>query len=227
MGTTDDQARGRRGRATELLAYLALHPGASANEIDEALWPGQRITKVARNSVMSRARSWLGTDSDGEPHLALVGEHGDYRLHGVSSDWSDFLDLARAGLSAEVDELGVLNALEQAMSLVRARPFLGIDPATYLWAEADTQEMISTVVDVAHVLSLTHLSQGNFFAAQSRDAPVGAVQLESGLLGRDAPPPRRQEAADFRPVVHGFETTCPMGGQEETDITCRLVAQGT
>ena len=29
-----------------------------------------------------------------EPHLALVGEHGDYRLHGVSSDWSDFLDLA-------------------------------------------------------------------------------------------------------------------------------------
>ena len=186
VGTTDDVARGRRGRATELLAYLALHPGASANEIDEALWPGQRVTKDARNSVMSRARSWLGTDSDGEPHLALVGENGDYRLHGVSSDWSDFLDLARAGLSAEVDELGVLNALEQAMSLVRARPFLGIDPATYLWAEADTQEMISTIVDVAHVLSLTHLSQGNFFAAQEAATRGLLVDPVSELLHCDA-----------------------------------------
>ena len=166
----------RRARAMEFVAYLALHPGASAHEIDEAIWPGRRVAKEMRNSFVSRVRNWLGTDSDGQPFLPLVGDHRDYRLsQAVGCDWHDFLLLAREGLASGP---GGTDLLERALSLVRGRPFLGVDPTTYIWAEADTQEMVSAVVDVAHVLSALQLGHGDSRAAQ--DAAARGLLAEPG-----------------------------------------------
>jgi two-component SAPR family response regulator len=174
----------RRARATEFVAYLALHPGASANEIDEAIWPGRRVAKEMRNSFVSRVRHWLGNDSDGRLFLPLVGDHGDYRLSSeFDCDWHDFLRLAREGLARGPNGADLL---EQALTLVRGRPFLGIDPTTYSWAEADAQEMISAIVDVANVLSTTRLEQGDTRAAQDAAARGLLAEPGSELLHCDA-----------------------------------------
>lgn len=180
----DEAAPNRRRRATELIAYLALHPGASAHEIDEALWPGKRIEKTTRNPFISRARQWLGRSSEGEPYLPLVVDGGSYRLRpDVSCDWHDFVRFSQLGLASGTDGAVMLAA---ALELVRGRPFLGVDPATYTWAEADVQEMISAVVDVSHVLSVTRCDAGDYRGAQEAAARGLLAEPCSEILYRDA-----------------------------------------
>lgn len=183
-GAHDDAVPNRRRRLTELVAYLALHPGASYHEIDEALWPGQRVVSDTRNALVSRARRWLGHTPTGDPYLPTVAAEGDYRLHpAVGCDWHDFNAHARQGL--KVGEDGA-PALASALGLVRGRPFLGVDPRDYAWAEADTQQMITSIVDVAHVLASIRLEMGDHRRAQN--AAVRGLLAEpcSELLYRDA-----------------------------------------
>ncbi|WP_199920901.1 hypothetical protein [Streptomyces sp. NRRL S-237] len=68
--------------AVELVSYLALNPGADHHAIDDALWPGRLVNKQMRNAVISRTRSWLGKDADGEAYFPRVQDTGDsrYRL---------------------------------------------------------------------------------------------------------------------------------------------------
>ncbi|MER6075965.1 LysM peptidoglycan-binding domain-containing protein [Streptomyces sp. NPDC001817] len=144
----------RKSVASELLAFLALNPGSDHHAVDAALWPASRVNKEMRNAVISRTRSWLGTDADGNQHLPRVQNTPDkrYRLgpH-VTCDWVTFQQYARHGL-AEATENGDL-ALRRALALVRGRPFAGMDPQRYAWAEPTIQEMISAITDVASELS--------------------------------------------------------------------------
>lgn len=180
----DEAAPHRRRRATELIAYLALHGGASPHQIDEAMWPGKRVEKATRSPFVSRARQWLGRTPEGEPYLPQVADGGSYGLRpDVSCDWHDFVRFAQLGLALGPDGAG---ALEAALALVRGRPFLGVDPATYTWAEADIQEMISAIVDVAHVLSATRCEAGDFRGAQEAVAKGLLAEPCSELLYRDA-----------------------------------------
>jgi nucleoid-associated protein YgaU/DNA-binding SARP family transcriptional activator len=180
----DAAAPHRRRRVSELVAYLALHPGATGREIDEALWPGKRVEKSTRNPFVSRARQWLGRGPDGEPYLPLVADGGEYRLRPeVSCDWHDFVRFSQLGLDS--GRPGA-SALAAALDLVRGRPFLGVDPATYTWAEVDVQEMISAIVDVAHVLAELRLEAGDFRGAQSAVARGLLAEPCSEVLYRDA-----------------------------------------
>jgi DNA-binding SARP family transcriptional activator len=157
QNTRPGHAHQRKSRAAELVVYLTLHPGASAHEIDEAMWPGRRVTHETRNTFVSRTRSWLGTAPDSTPHLPLVAEAGDYRVGpSVTCDWHDFLRLAHEGLTAGPEGA---ETLELALQLVKGRPFLGIDPTGYIWAESDAQEMVSSIVDIAHELCVIRLDQ--------------------------------------------------------------------
>jgi DNA-binding SARP family transcriptional activator len=184
VGAHDDVVPHRRPRGTELVAYLALHPGASHHEVDEVLWPGQRVSKETRNPFVSQVRTWLGTRPDKQPYLPYVADEGDYRLHpDVGCDWHDFCRLARHGLSRGADGA---DDLATALALVRGRPFLGVDPDTYTWAEPDTQEMVSAIVDVAHALSTIRLDQGDYRAAQDAAAQGLLTEPCSELLYRDA-----------------------------------------
>lgn len=176
-------ATARRGRSLELLAYLALHPGASASELDDALWPGQRVTYDMRNSLISRTRTWLGTDRDGRPYLDHSNNSGrGYRLHpAVRTDWHDLLRLARQGLTEDDGD-----QLDAALRLVRGRPFLGVDPASYAWAEADAQTMISTIVDIAHDTATRLMDAGRQTAARSALATGLTVEPASEALSYQA-----------------------------------------
>ena len=127
-----------------------------------------------RNSLVTRTRTWLGTDIDGGLHLPLVtGTNGYGLADSFASDWDDFLALARSGI--ENDDV---TALQDSLRLVRGRPFLGVDPASYVWAEAVTQEMISSIVDVAYELAARLLEDG--------DAPGAQDAAARGLLADPA-----------------------------------------
>ncbi|GEN78988.1 LysM peptidoglycan-binding domain-containing protein [Actinotalea fermentans] len=140
-------------RSTELLVYLALRGRATGPELDEALWYGERIDSQTRNSLVYRTRQRVGADV-----LPVVGADGIYRLGGAATtDWSDFQRHARRGLAAGLDGI---DDLRSAMNLVRDRPLLGVRDADYTWAEHDVQHMISTIADVAHVLSRLLLESG-------------------------------------------------------------------
>lgn len=184
VGVADDGAPGRKRRATELVAYLALHPGATHYQLDEALWPGYRVSRNTRNPVISRARQWLGTNSAGEPYLGLAAEGGHYTLSPeVSCDWREFSALAERGLAAGADGSTDLVA---ALELVRGRPFLGVNPAAYGWAESVTQDMISAVVDIAHALADLALDQGDYRCARWAAARGISVEPVAEELYRDA-----------------------------------------
>jgi DNA-binding SARP family transcriptional activator len=183
-GAGDDVQPGRRRRASELITYLALRPGASQHQLDEALWPGQRVSRGTRNPLVSRARQWLGSAPDGEPYVAMIGDGQEYRLHPeVTCDWDDFRALATRGLAAGSNGL---SDLEAALRLVRGRPFLGVNPAAYGWAEADTQDMISAVVDVARTLAEHALAAGEYRRARWAAARGIAVEPCAEPLYRDA-----------------------------------------
>ncbi|MFJ2008023.1 LysM peptidoglycan-binding domain-containing protein [Streptomyces chartreusis] len=165
----------RKSVATELLAFLALHPGSDHHAVDAALWPSSRVAKEMRNAVISRARSWLGTDADGNQHLPRVQNTPDkrYRLGpNVTCDWLTFQHYARQGLNDHSED-GDL-ALRRALALVRGRPFAGMDPQRYAWAEPTIQEMVSAITDVASELSTRR--------REARD-PRGALwAAQQGLL---------------------------------------------
>lgn len=156
----------RRSAGIELTAFLALNPGVDHHAIDDALWPGRLVNKQMRNAVISRTRSWLDKDATGNAHLPRVQDTGDsrYRLGpGVTCDWTHFQRFARTGL-AHHDEDGDL-ALRRALSLVRGRPFTGIDAQRYAWAEPVIQEMVSAVVDIAYELSTRRRETGDISGA--------------------------------------------------------------
>jgi DNA-binding SARP family transcriptional activator len=160
QGVTDDVPRDRRRRTTELIAYLALHPHASHHQLDEALWPGARVSRNTRNPLVSRARRWLGDAPDGRSYVGKFSDGELYTLHpAITCDWHDFCTLSKRGLAAGPDGLDDLHA---ALDLVRGRPFLGVDPAAYGWAEADTQQMISAIVDVAEALAAAASQVGDY-----------------------------------------------------------------
>ena len=180
----EDADPARRRKLTELAAFIALHPGADNHGIDDAVWPTRRVSAATRNSATSRLRRWLGTNPDGEPWLPLVPDRGQYRFRpDMRCDWHILQALARRGLAGGAEGL---DQLGEALALVRGRPFAGVDPAAYTWAEYDTQEMISAITDVAHMLSSARLMTGDPEGA--RDAAARGLLVEpcSELLTQDA-----------------------------------------
>jgi two-component SAPR family response regulator len=182
-GAHDELVPHRRRRLTELVAYLALNPGATYHQVDEAMWPGARVSTGTRNALVSRARRWLGVTPAGEPYLAIVGDGG-YRLHpDVTCDWHDLLRLTRPAPDGSAPNP---DRLARALGLVRGRPFLGVDPRDYAWAEADTQQMISTIVDHAHALATLRLDAGDHRGAQDAASQGLLAEPCSEVLHRDA-----------------------------------------
>ncbi|MFI1177533.1 LysM peptidoglycan-binding domain-containing protein [Streptomyces melanogenes] len=168
----------RRSAGIELVTFLALNPGVDHHAIDDGLWPGRLVGKEMRNAVISRTRSWLGKDADGNAHLPRVQDTGDsrYRLGpAVTCDWTRFQRFARTGLG-RANEDGDL-ALRRALALVRGRPFTGIDPQRYAWAEPFIQEMVSAVVDVAYELASRRREAG--------DIPGALWAAHRGLLAAE------------------------------------------
>lgn len=179
----------RRNHLLEIAAWLVLHPGLGRQDLDNAIWPGLRKTSGTRNTAMSRLRSWLGpnphvpADDPRSAYLPAVTD-GIYRIGpAVTSDWDRFKELYQQGMHHDGQDADV--ALALALALVRGRPFADIDPSKYCWAEADIQEMISAIVDVAHELAERRRQVRDYRAAAQAVTKGMLVDSQSELLYRD------------------------------------------
>ncbi|MFF4344766.1 LysM peptidoglycan-binding domain-containing protein [Kitasatospora sp. NPDC001540] len=183
LGLRSTKQEPRRRQLTEVTAWLALHPGSTRHELDEAMWPGVRVDNQGRNTLMSRTRRWLGDKPDGSPYLPHITDD-EYGLDpAVACDWTQFQDLYRTGHHGSGLEADI--ALAQALALVRGRPFAGTLATKYGWAEALVQEMLAAIEDTAHELAQRRLVERDYRAAATAAARGLEAVPESELLYRD------------------------------------------
>jgi hypothetical protein len=117
-------------------------------------------------------------------YLPFVRDGSHYQLHDrVTCDWHEFVALSHRGFAAGVE--GIPD-LEAALALVHGRPFLGIDPGRYTWAEPHIQEMIAAVCDVAHLVSQASADREHWRAAQKAACIGLLVDPLNDLLHADA-----------------------------------------
>jgi DNA-binding SARP family transcriptional activator len=132
---------------------------------------------------MSRLRTWLGSDTDGVAFVAPVSDTHGYRLApAVRCDWHHFQRLARQGLQRGNDGI---TQLEQALALVRGRPFEAVPLGRYRWTDLLAYEMVDRISDVAHTAATHHLANGDLAAARAAIQRGRAADPTSELLLRD------------------------------------------
>ncbi|GED40600.1 LysM peptidoglycan-binding domain-containing protein [Microbacterium oxydans] len=172
-------------RATELIAFLALHGPATAVDVHAALWPGKDprgdSAQKSRNGLTSRARRWLGKTNEGEEFVPKVGTQG-YRLHSeVRSDWDVWRELVTPDpASADTTDL------VQAMHLVKGQPFSGVAERRYVWAERIRTEMIAEIADAAHELATRSLRAGDIPNARFAASVGRQIDPSNELAWRNA-----------------------------------------
>lgn len=164
----------RAARLLEFAAYLALHPGATYQAIDDAIWPDRRTedNTNTRNPATTKLRRWVGTAPDGHEYLPRHQSGGGYGFtEQVTTDVADWDALIQG------DPLSASTAnLEAAFRLLRGLPFEGVHARRYAWAEPLRQRLISDIVDVSHELTRRRLLEGRWRAAE--EAVVVGLRVE-------------------------------------------------
>jgi hypothetical protein len=181
----------RRALATELVVYLAAHPGGvHPNVLTGAIWP-RGVTTDVRDAALARVADWLGTDDIGRPHLATDAS-GRLRLGSqVRADWQVFRSLAgRAALAAAGDgSPGADEAalLARALDLVGGQLLDGREAGRYAWLAADDleYEVSARVADAAHRLCELRLAAGNARGAMEAARQGLRLAFNDELLWRD------------------------------------------
>ncbi|MEU0788472.1 LysM peptidoglycan-binding domain-containing protein [Amycolatopsis sp. NPDC005961] len=213
-------------RLTELAAFLSLHPGANADEISRQLGTDTAPWSAAtRQGYISRLRTWLGRDANGELYLPNVdARRGGYRLSdSFESDWDQFRDLSRRGLA---DPETSVDYLKQAMELVSGLPLSNVPADRYAWSSWIQREMIDAVVEVAHALAAVSLAAGDLTTA--RRAAGRGIQADpvSELLYRDLlrAEHRAGNAAAVREITDRLSSTAAALETELDEETIQLVS---
>ena len=159
-----------RMRLTELAAFVGTHPDADGAAIDDALWPNRahHDHSTVRDHSLSALGGWL----TGSP--SADADTGRAAATGLVSDWS----LWRRLVPEDPTTAGT-DHLEQALGLVRGRPFAGVHPRHYIWAEHLKAEMIFAISTAATELARRRLMEGRWTA--SIEATVVGLTVEPGV----------------------------------------------
>jgi hypothetical protein len=184
--------------ATELVAYLAAHPGGvHPNVLAGAIWP-RGVPPEVRDAWLARVSDWLGADDIGRPHLA-TDAGGRLRLGSqVRVDWHVFCALlARAGQgeagdpdapeAAPVTAEAEAAALDQALSLVSG-PFMeGRAAGRFAWLASDglEYEAEARVADAAHRLWQLRMAADDPYGAMDAAHQGLRLAFDDELLWRD------------------------------------------
>lgn len=163
-------AAAHRMRLTELAAYIGSHPAADGTEVDDALWPNraQHDHSLVRDRSLGALGAWLTGDPDtsADAGWAAAAE--------LASDWGLWTRL----VPADPTDAGTEH-LEQALGLVRGRPFAGVHPRHYVWAGDLKADMIFAITTAATELARRRLMEGRWTAAI--DASVVGLTIEPGV----------------------------------------------
>jgi hypothetical protein len=177
--------------ATEVVMYLATHPGAvHPNVLAGAVWP-RGVTPEVQQAALARVRDWLGTDSTGHPNLVVDGTGRMSLGPQVRVDWQVFRALLGQAVRARQaptpkprDEAAIL---ARALGLVTGQLLDGRPAGRYAWLAADPLEYEATarVADAGHRLAELRLATGN--AQGAMDAARAGLRLafSDELLWRD------------------------------------------
>jgi hypothetical protein len=162
----------RRALCTEVLVYLATHPGGvHPTVLSGAIWP-RGVSAAVRDATIARVSDWLGRNSRGRPNL-YYDDRGRIKLGSdVRVDWAVFRWLVWRSAAEPASEPAYL---AYALDLVRG-PLLADRPrGRYGWLAADELEYETTarVLDVAHRLVVLRLEDG--------DARGGVSAAQAGL----------------------------------------------
>jgi Bacterial transcriptional activator domain len=179
----------RVGLATEIVVFLAAHPGGvHPNVLTGAIWP-RGVTAEVREAALARATEWLGADGIGRPHLA-TDAGGRLRLGSeVRVDWQVF-----RALVAHADQAAAAGAPDQeavhlgrALDLVDGLLLDGRDPGRYAWLATDDleYEVTAQVADAAHRLSWQMLAAGDPESAAEAARAGLRLAFNDELLWRD------------------------------------------
>ncbi|MFJ5926579.1 LysM peptidoglycan-binding domain-containing protein [Kitasatospora sp. NPDC092948] len=167
-------------RLAALAAFLYFRPGRDHGAIAYAMDPLSPWEARTLQTRIYELRGQLGHAPDGS--LYLPRKSGDsYRLNPIHCDWTWFEFLAERGLPRGLEGL---DDLEQALSLVRGRPF-GTD-GEHDWATPLAQQMVGRILDVAHTVACLRLQDGVFDLDAARHAiAIGLDVQEDEQLYRD------------------------------------------
>jgi hypothetical protein len=165
-----------RRKAVELVVYLATHPkGVSDERLKTALWLDEPAPQSSFNTTVTRARSRLGADANGAPHIPhLVATGGVYRVGSrVTTDFALVVQHLTAARAQPPDL--AMRTLRTALELIRSLPFAG-GRTGYEWAFAEglVARMETVVAEAAH-----HLAQ---LALEARDPDLAQWAARQGLL---------------------------------------------
>jgi DNA-binding SARP family transcriptional activator len=140
----------RRGQILNLLAYLALHRrGVDRHQLLGALWADDPPTLKTMRNRISEARALVdGAITDGPI----------WRLEeSVTTDWQQFIALG----------VGTPEQQRAALSLIRDRPFTGLDDCDWIDLESIRTEVEAAIVDLALTVAQRDFDAGDYVNALS------------------------------------------------------------
>ena len=179
----DEPEAERRQLLHEALALLLLHrEGVHPRVLASALWP-RGVTDDVRDALITRLRTWLGTDPDGSERLTLDQTGRIVLSTSVVSDWDVLQTLhheAGDGRAA-ADPAARRRLLTDALSLARGRLLEDRAPGRYAWLSheiVDAQHPV-LVAEIALALSGLHLE------AHKPKAAVAAIESAMAIAPDD------------------------------------------
>ena len=173
LGTTGTApSRGQR-TCMEYCAWLLEHPGSTSAAMAASLL----VAESSRRSSMSRLRTWLGKDADGDPYLPDAYSGRIYLHPAVSSDWQQLQILIAPGVNRTEPEI-----LRTALGLVRGGVLADAAPGQWSWAEELRGDIMATIRDIGLVLAEHALGTGDIDLARWATARALTVTPEDEEL---------------------------------------------
>jgi hypothetical protein len=176
---------------TEVLVYLALHPGGvSLQKVLTDLWPdGHQLHLSTVRSAIYGARRWAGYGLDGDPQQQFVsgiqnGNH--YRLRGHLLDWDLFRRLRkRAQARHAAGHPGAVDDYRAALGLIRGPALSCLRPDGYAWLARHDQrhdlQIPGFLVDAAHELVDIALAEGDTTLARWAAETARSVDTDTAF----------------------------------------------
>jgi nucleoid-associated protein YgaU len=207
---------------TELCAWLVEHPRSTAGQMASGL----AVAESTRRSNLSRLRTWLGNDDQGEPYLPDAYS-GRISLHpGITSDWHHLQLLLAPGVLHLGD-----STLITALEMVRGAPVADAAPGQWYWAEELRTDISAALRDVGVVLTDRALRSNDLDLARwaAARALVVAPEDELLLVARIRTEHQAGNAADVERLVNQVTRQARVLGVDllpETVQLCQQVIEG-
>lgn len=188
-----------------IIVYLTFHRSVSSERFRNEFWP-QSTGRTAGDNAITKVRTLLGLNADGNPRLDSARNTGTYTVsEEVGMDWHRVESLVGAAKEAStVDEIAYLQA---ACDLIDGHVAADAAPSAYAWllGEPTIYTLIeTTLVDAAHRCGELALARGDsHFARWAAQKGLTIVEGQESLYRMRMR--AAHEAGDRDGIVQAFQ----------------------